>query len=263
MPTKTPDEYREEMMRLYRRAQPAPPPTPQPQPTPMPEPQPQPTPMPRPEPEPAPAPRPEPEPAPMPRPEPQPTPMPGPQPQPAPMPGPQPQPTPMPRPQPQPTPMPEPEPQPTPMPRLEPEPAPIPEPELIPTPVPTPEETSFGWLKVITRTADNAYPIEGVSVLILRQNGMETNLIYSLVTDQSGETQKVQLPAPPISSERMQPFSTYQVQVFSPGYRRLESENVPVFSGITTLQPFAMIPLPANVSDNEPAIIYQNTEPTF
>lgn len=199
------------------------------------------------------------------------------------------------KPEPKPNPIPEPKPEPIPVPETVPEPIPVPEPEPIPTPeaesddlpqpLPLPElpeepvlppqstvqeqysppenETSFGWIKVTARTAGNALPLEGVSVLILKQNGMDTDLLMSLVTDSSGNTPKVRLPAPPISDERSQAYSTYEIRAFLPGYTRMESVFVPVFSGITSLQAFELIPLPVGTGDEQPAIINQNTEPKF
>jgi hypothetical protein len=43
----------------------------------------------------------------------------------------------------------------------------------------------------------------------------------------------------------------------------MESDQIPIFAGITSLQPFAMFPLPYGVGDTQPAIIYRNTEPMF
>ena len=249
MPAKTPEEYRAEMMRMFRQSSSAQSPAPAPRPEPTPQPEPSPRPEPSPQPQPAPRPEPSPQPQPAPRPEPSLQPQPSPRPEPSP--------------QPQPAPRPEPIPQPQPAPRPEPSPQPQPAPRPEPSPQPQPENTSFGWLKVITRTADNAYPIEGVSVLVRQERNGENHLLFSLTTDQSGETPRVQLPAPPVGNQQNQRFSTYQIQAFSPGYSRMESENVPIFPGITTLQPFAMIPLPFAAGNDSPTITNQNTEPTF
>lgn len=168
-------------------------------------------------------------------------------------------------------------------PELVPNPKPASEPEPMPNPLSLPElppeivsettvenkpvkddnNTSFGWIQVSARTAGNALPLEGVSVLILKDNGMDTDLITSLVTDQSGNTPKIKLPAPPRGNDPSQSYSTYQIRAFLPGYTRMESASVPVFSGVTSIQPFELIPLPVGSDGNEPAIINQNTEPKF
>lgn len=203
-------------------------------------------------------------------------------------PAPEPIKTPEPEPKPEPKPIPTPEPVPEPEP-IVPMPEPIPTPEAesddLPKPLPLPEvpkeimdypestgptqytpgenETSFGWIQVATRTAGNAIPLEGVSVLILKQNEMDIELLMSLITDSSGNTPKVRLPAPPISNDRNQAFSTYEIRAFLPGYTRMESVSVPVFSGITSLQAFELVPLPVGASDDQSAIINQNTQSTF
>ena len=151
-----------------------------------------------------------------------------------------------------------------------PDPQPVPRPEPIPEPpeilLPeddTPPETSFGWLQVTARSADSALPVEGASVMVLKRNGTENTLVQTLLTDESGKTPKIQLPAPAISENPMQPFSVYTVKIHRPGYIRLESRDVPIFSGVTSVQPFAMIPLPKGEGEDTPAVINENTEPEF
>lgn len=251
---RTPEEYQEELMRLYRNAQaanPAPPASASSRSVPTPEPAPTPRPVPIPEPEPA-APS---EPAPIPEPETQPEPEPAPVPEPVPMP----------------------EPTPAPEPTIPAEPMPMPE-----QPVPAPEmeiqpetqqrgnapQTAIGWLQVITRSAGNARAIPGVSVLITNGTGTQMELEHVAVTNESGETEKIALPVPAASlsldqNEKLQPYSTYDVSVYASGYYRQVSENVPVFAGITSRQIFSMIPLPIYPQEEPETITYQNTEPNL
>ena len=163
---------------------------------------------------------------------------------------------------PEPKPVPRPEPQPMPMP--EPEPMPMPEaPEIILPEDTLPPETSFGWLQVTARSADSALPVEGASVMVLKRNGTENILVQTLLTDESGKTPKIQLPAPAVTTNPMQPFSVYTVKIHRPGYIRLESRDVPIFPGVTSVQPFAMIPLPKGEGEDTPAVVNENTEPEF
>jgi len=39
--------------------------------------------------------------------------------------------------------------------------------------------------------------------------------------------------------------------------------DFPIFPGITSLQKFAMIPLPQRPGENPPTVVYENTEPRF
>ncbi len=126
--------------------------------------------------------------------------------------------------------------------------------------------TDIGWIQVITRSAGNALPLEGVSVLITNGSGKSMKLEQVAVTDESGETKKIPLPAPPPalslnSNETAIPYSTYDVSVYAAGYYRQISEKVPVFAGTTSRQVFSMIPLPSYLQETPEPIVFQNTEP--
>ena len=80
-----------------------------------------------------------------------------------------------------------------------------------------------------------------------------------------GETKRIPLPAP-VQKLEQQPneiplFQSYDVSIHYPGYFRMESRSVPIFAGITSLQKFAMIPLPQFSDATTQTIIYENTEP--
>lgn len=234
-PPRTPKEYQEEMMRLYRAAQAsAPPPVPAPEP---------------PEKVPKPSPAPEPKPVLAPSPEP-------------------PQELP---PAPEPAAPEEPVmefqlPPAAPPPELD---APPPKPELVPEP-PAPDSTpeDIGWLQVITRGAGNAMSLPGVSVLVSTGTGTDLQVKYVSVTNSRGETGKIPLPAPPASislnkDETQQAYSTYDVSVYLSGYYPQVSKDVPVFAGITSRQIFSMIPLPAYPDNPPEPTVFQNNEPRF
>ncbi len=188
---------------------------------------------------------------------------------PKPEPAPEPKPAPIPEPTPEPIPTPIPDPEPTP------EPVPIPAPEPITviqaenvlpenmddlTAEPSPN-TSYGYIQATARAASQAQPLAGVSVYISRGD----DLLYTLQTNESGLTDKVRLPAPPIAKNReeakVQPFSIYNVSAYLDGYAQLRSESVPVFAGVTSIQPFNMIPLPTGTESE--TVTNQNTEPEF
>lgn len=245
---RTPEEYQEELMRLYRTAKAA---------NPMPSTSAPPQPVPEPEPAPMPAPKPVPEPAVPTEPAPMPEPAPAPEPAPMPEPTPTPEPTVPTKPAPEPFTLPE---------RLEPTPEMEAQPETQQRK--NAPQTAIGWLQVITRSAGNARALPGVSVLITNGTGTQMELEHVAVTDESGETEKIALPVPAASlsldqNETLQPYSTYDVSVYASGYYRQVSENVPVFAGITSRQIFSMIPLPIYPQEEPETITYQNTEPNL
>lgn len=157
-------------------------------------------------------------------------------------------------------------------PQLTTEPDPIPE-DNTPTsdteqPEPPAEQTEVGWLQVITRSAGNARAVPGVSVRITSGTQMQEQLEYVSVTNESGETPKIELPVPAASlslncNETRKPYSTYDVSVYADGFYRQVSEAVPVFAGTTSRQIFHMIPLPSYLQEPPKTIVYQNTEPNL
>lgn len=96
-------------------------------------------------------------------------------------------------------------------------------------------------------TARNALPIEGASCVIKRKSGSGYITMYTLVTDISGLTDPVALPAPPASlsqspSNTVQPYALYDAEVSAKGYNTVEIKNIPVFEGVLSVQQVAMIP---------------------
>ncbi len=107
---------------------------------------------------------------------------------------------------------------------------------------------SFGFLRFAVGTADNTIPLEDANVFIYTDPSDESEgeLLYTLVTDSDGLTETVTLPTPSIeesySPESPKPYSTYNVFVTRSGYSPTEGRTVPLFPGITSIQPVNMIP---------------------
>ena len=116
---------------------------------------------------------------------------------------------------------------------------------------------TIGFLTITVRTANGALPIEGALVNIYENretqngNGDITNanghLIYSMRTNSSGQTEKVALPTKDKSLSQVpgnvRPFMSYNVFASKEGYFDSDVINVPVFQGITSVQPINIIPL--------------------
>lgn len=168
-------------------------------------------------------------------------------------------------------PIPEPEPI-VPTPPTPPEPEPIPESvsmpdtstESLPMPESLPPDSAHGFLKITTRTAGSALPIPDTAVKIFRNTPQGRELCYTAITDESGETEPIRLPAPlPDGDNRIQPYAVYEIEVFRSGYARMTSSYVPIYANITSLQSFQMLPLPSQVTDAQHPILYTNPEPDF
>ena len=121
----------------------------------------------------------------------------------------------------------------------------------------------IGFLAVTVRTSNGAIPIENAKVSIYENydnGGANSNghLIYSLRTNNFGQTEKVALPTKSMSLSlepgNLQPFTSYNIFVSSEGYFDSDVINVPIFQGVTSLQPINLIPVSefANPIDDVP-----------
>ena len=114
----------------------------------------------------------------------------------------------------------------------------------------------IGFLLVQAVTANGALPVPNATVHIYRytepdENGSfdteDTDIIYSLRTDNSGRTEKVALEAKDKelsqTPDNPKPYTTYNLTVEADGFYESEKINVPVFQGIASIQTVEMIPL--------------------
>lgn len=110
-----------------------------------------------------------------------------------------------------------------------------------------------GYLVVKVSTARGAIPLSGATVIIRAEEEGRTDVLYSLTTDESGQTPKVSLPTPSRASSEApgsaRPFATYSIDVAMSGYLPQSFLGVPVFSSVLSIQPAVMIPAPENSSE--------------
>ena len=125
--------------------------------------------------------------------------------------------------------------------------------------------TKAGILTVQVYTADGALPLADANVIITADSGSGEELIRVLKTDRGGKTLPVSLAAPPAANS-LDPdnnnakFYRYNIRVDYPGYYTTENLNVPIFEGQTSIQPVAMIPLPADEERGKKITVVE-TEP--
>jgi len=112
-----------------------------------------------------------------------------------------------------------------------------------------PQGGNFGFLRFSVGNALGTIPIENATVYVYTDpsNGDEGRLLYTLTTDRDGLTETVTLPTPPLSEsfspEAPKPYSTYNVFATKQGFYPTEGRTVPLFPGITSIQPINMVPL--------------------
>ncbi|MGI6201158.1 MAG: hypothetical protein ACOYJA_10340 [Christensenellales bacterium] len=121
-------------------------------------------------------------------------------------------------------------------------------------------EPETGYIQLFASVGGGSRPVEGVTGLITRNipGSEDPVLLYSLVTDRSGKTQVVPVPAPPASlstnPDNAHPYATYDVHFLKPGYNVLRVQDAQVFAGITSLITVEMIPA-SDPSVPQPTII--------
>ena len=109
----------------------------------------------------------------------------------------------------------------------------------------TEEYTSAGTLIVSVFTAGGAVPIEGAMVTVSGGENKE-GVIKVIYTDQSGNTPKILLPAPPAYTSESPgyatPFAKYNIEIEKENFYPRNFINVPIFSDTTSIQPANLIP---------------------
>ncbi|MBR0511536.1 MAG: carboxypeptidase regulatory-like domain-containing protein [Ruminococcus sp.] len=128
--------------------------------------------------------------------------------------------------------------------------------------------TEKGYILVNVRTGDDSSAVSGAVVAVTAVVDGKRLILASGVTDESGVSPKFELPVPdlvhsqaPQPDER--PYNLFDVSVSAEGFFRARSVDVPVFSGITSVQNFNIIPVPLMMSGSDETVTYYNAEPSF
>ncbi len=131
-----------------------------------------------------------------------------------------------------------------------------------------------GYLIVQVSTAGSAIPLPGVVVTVRdydpENSGDVGNVISSMVTDRSGKTPILALPAPARALSQapgsaVLPYALYSIDVKTDRYYENYYANVPIFDGIVAVQPAVLQALPDNeFTDNagrDTQIFYESVNP--
>lgn len=104
-----------------------------------------------------------------------------------------------------------------------------------------------GTMKVEVTSTIGMIPVENARITI-SYTGDPQNTLEQLNTNAEGQTETVELAAPPLEysmepEQPSQPYAEYTVEVEAEGYRPVNIEGVDVFSGELSLQNVRMEPL--------------------
>ena len=102
------------------------------------------------------------------------------------------------------------------------------------------EQTQGNLLAVVT-TIRTLYPVPNAKVTVFSGDYRDMNVIDTSFTDQSGRTKDFSLPTPEKqlsleSANTVIPYAVYNLLVEADGYVDNIHLNVPVFSGVTSIQ---------------------------
>ncbi len=105
----------------------------------------------------------------------------------------------------------------------------------------SPDTSGEGSITVRVTTLKGLYPVENATVTVFTGDGTERNEYASMLTDQSGRTETIKLPAPnkqlsETAGASSQPYSRYNVSVTADGYLENIHLNIPVFDGVISVQ---------------------------
>lgn len=106
-----------------------------------------------------------------------------------------------------------------------------------------------GQLKIQVTSEINGFPVTDASISI-SYTGVPDNQLEQLTTDSSGQTETIDLPAPPLDysldiNNEQQPYSEYTIEVNAPGYEPVSIAGAEILPTVTALQNIELRPLTA------------------
>ncbi|MBQ2904818.1 MAG: hypothetical protein IJE48_10505 [Clostridia bacterium] len=127
--------------------------------------------------------------------------------------------------------------------------------------------TESGSLRVEAFASDRVFGVPSARVMVFIGLPEGNIAVFDGITDVNGSTESIRLPAPPRSisqspqteSNPKLPYAVYSVYVEHPDYVRAVFTNVPVFSGIESIQPVRMLAKSEGMDEPEPIVVDETT----
>ncbi len=124
------------------------------------------------------------------------------------------------------------------------------------------ENEYTGKLQINVTSTLGLIPIQDATVTI-SYKGVPDVTIEKLSTDSSGQTETVDLPAPPLEYSltpvEQQPYSEYNIQVEAPGYEPVVVSGTEILPDVTAVQPVKLTPVETTEEDEEVIVIPDHT----
>ncbi len=137
----------------------------------------------------------------------------------------------------------------------------IPVQNIIPTPSPSPAPTpsrfpadmstaSFGGLRISVGNITDNFPIDNATIQISETDGDSTTIIDEISTNTSGQTNVIELPAPPREyseePDSPRPYTEYTLTIRAEGYEPVQIVGTEVLPEVVALQQVQMLPQTPN-----------------
>lgn len=124
------------------------------------------------------------------------------------------------------------------------------------------EGEQTGGLQINVTSNIGLLPIQNAEISIAYTRTPET-IVETLGTDISGQTEEIQLSAPPVSysltPESPMPYSEYNVTVQAPGYEPVMVSGVEILPDVTAVQNIRMTPVETAQGEEELLLIPDHT----
>lgn len=114
---------------------------------------------------------------------------------------------------------------------------------------------SRGYLQVDVVNEENNFPVTD-AVVTVQEPGEGGRILEELPTDQSGQTEQLELAAHDMalsleSQNTIRPYSVYNLKISAPGYEDAEITGTEILPGVTAIQPVRLRPVKVSASETE------------
>lgn len=122
--------------------------------------------------------------------------------------------------------------------------------------------SSKGFLQVNVTNIQNNFPIQNATVSIASTEAPD-NTIEQLSTNSSGQTEHIDLAAPPLELSLnpgdIRPYSEYNLVITAPGYKTVRVSGTEILPDATAIQPVRLEPVGDEMPVENPVVIPEHT----